>query len=657
MHSQSRQYEQYQLPQDYAVIPLSSHESENIVGIGILAKIKTADDSGRLITLRDALYAKVYLGCLFDTQKNILKWLEIWVQHIRENISAPIATHTLMTNAYLDDQWQRLVRAFEHLPNNQLIKTGWETVSPHPALIDMKRLCCITPVHESSGQKWRLCTDEGLLQSRGLASYQASLNRYLYIPSLGPDSPFLPINEESAPEQTADSAGTLFDQNPDWIPFNIAAGRILIRSFDPMNLEDFFEFLSLGSPGFSGTQQVVKDLIEPTGILYKQAPETADTAGLFQEKESVYAKLSEVFYLKIRLLLEMIQSIKQIVKTCQRPMFTLNPQSWQIRLIDPAAGLPTLWSARSICVDAGNSYAVSLGHTEKKVYVSETITHASIYRPSQMSLPVKGTASVRIRQILPEDQGTLVLEGTFTSKERLSIAPEDYAGMRFQLAHTTVDVYALLETDSALAQGEWRFRTIRQHFDPAQMSDLKAIEGVPLQAVPFETIPLISSPVDIYSLAVLAVQLFFVDAANTLPVALDEILSLARQVAQAYRFEDSLPARIADLFNQDPRWIDSLGPQHLIRDDISSQEAFNCIPAACWFEMLGILVQMLPGAGPDSTCKGFGDALQGGLDLIFQPSIDGLYKLLIKVRCLVISDWKTNRQIWNVVSKYIEPKT
>ncbi len=204
-----------------------------------------------------------------------------------------------------------------------------------------------------------------------------------------------------------------------------------------------------------------------------------------------------------------------------------------------------------------------------------------------------------------------------------------------------------------MAPGELRFRTVAQKMNDTKVTDLRAAEGVPIPDVLFEIIPLLSSPCDLYSLAVIAIRILLVDNTNNLPVALDETLSLLRQIEADYNESISLETRITDIFNKDERWIESLGPHHLTFDKITSEDAFSFVPSDLWWLTLAIILRMFPGLGPDAVCKDYGDAQPGGLHKIFERTIADLDNLILKTRNLIVTNWKSNQEISSVIQKYL----
>jgi hypothetical protein len=204
-----------------------------------------------------------------------------------------------------------------------------------------------------------------------------------------------------------------------------------------------------------------------------------------------------------------------------------------------------------------------------------------------------------------------------------------------------------------MASGEWRFRTVAQKKDDTVVSDLRAAEGVPMPEVPFEIIPLLSSPCDLYSLAVIAVRILLVDNTNSLPVVLDETLSLPRQIEADYDKSFDMEKCISDIFKKDERWLESLGPHHLTFEKITSGEAFGLIPSELWWATLTIILRMFPGLCPDTNCQDYGDAQQGGLHKIFERTIADLDNLVLRTRSLIVSDWKSNQEISSVIQRYL----
>jgi hypothetical protein len=99
------------------------------------------------------------------------------------------------------------------------------------------------------------------------------------------------------------------------------------------------------------------------------------------------------------------------------------------------------------------------------------------------------------------------------------------------------------------------------------------------------------------------VRSLLVDEETTLAVALDELLSLARQVAAEHKPDVPLGERVRALFDKDKRYAEALGPHRLTRQEIDAPEAFQWLPPELWYDTLGALIRLFPGIGSDSICR------------------------------------------------------
>ena len=98
-----------------------------------------------------------------------------------------------------------------------------------------------------------------------------------------------------------------------------------------------------------------------------------------------------------------------------------------------------------------------------------------------------------------------------------------------------MDLYGRVDESEALAKGETRFRTLPQILSEPVRNALEQAAGTPIANASFEILPLLTSPCDMYALGVLAIKLLLVDDENTLAIAVDEVLSLAKEIAVEYQ--------------------------------------------------------------------------------------------------------------------------
>ena len=641
------------LPDGYIAVPITVDQESSVLKICVLARSDPDPARGHLIVLRNTIDAKVFLGCIVDASSRVLDWLELWIQNGGTLLNTPAADRLSLSNAMLDNRWKRQVLAFEQADATAIIKTGSESSNPLPTALDLSAGLPIHPIDAGSGTPWRLCTDEGLLQQRGLPSYGSSLHRYLYVPASGADSNLVPVTPGAPTNEFTKPLSEILTDGSGVIPFNITAGLMLARKHHPIGIETYIDILS-GAPwdGLKHGRSLI-DLGEQIEALRKDKENLCREGRLFLGRRGRCGRLIETLHLKLRLLADIVSSTHAMVYHLQRPLLGLRPESWQVQLGDVGRGLPFLWTGRAVLSDSGDAVALAIEGSDLQYYAPSPASGTSVYRPVVSSLPVKGRAAVRIRSILSEATDATVVEGTLTTQERMDVTPHDLVWLSISLACGDIHLYAYLESDSAIAEGEWRFRTAAQNMRAPEASALKAAEGVPLPDIQFETIPFLSTPCDLYALAVLAVRILLVDNTNSLPVVLDEMLSLMHQIETEYDESAGLEKGISDMFDKDKRWLASLGPHHLTWDDISSDEAFCIIPPGLWRAILKTILRMFPGLGRDSTCKDYGDAQPGGLHKVFEPTMEDLDSLILKTRSLIVSDWESNREISAVIREYL----
>jgi hypothetical protein len=69
--------------------------------------------------------------------------------------------------------------------------------------------------------------------------------------------------------------------------------------------------------------------------------------------------------------------------------------------------------------------------------------------------------------------------------------------------------------------------------------------------------------------------------------------------------------------------------------------------------VLAALVRALPGVGPDSSCRDYGDAPSEAPQRVFHRLASDLAHLLVRTRSLIVIDWRYNREVHAVLRKYL----
>src|SRR3954468_13538844 len=121
-----------QIPDGYVIIPVSVEQKVAPLRIGVIVKKQPDPVAGHLVMLRDLLDAQVYLGCVSDVSGRVQQWVEIWVQSTNGLAGSLPASRETLTNALLDDRWERLFRAFERLDPSTIIRGGGGAGHPKP---------------------------------------------------------------------------------------------------------------------------------------------------------------------------------------------------------------------------------------------------------------------------------------------------------------------------------------------------------------------------------------------------------------------------------------------------------------------------------------------------------------------------------------------
>lgn len=641
------------IPEGYVAIPASAQQVGAALRVCVIAKLQPDPVAGHLVLVRDLLDAQVYLGCVTDSAGRVHEWVEIWVQNVGGLHGSLAESRESTSNAVLDKRWVAHFDGFERLDAGTILRTGWEQVHPRPTFLDLANALPVHPVDAGSGEPWELCQDDAILLQKKLPAYSTSLFRYLYVKKLGAGSNFIAVDPLAPVNESVKPITELTGGKKEIVPLNPGGGLMMVRAYSPIGFETYIDLVGGASS---------EGVVHGKTILHLQAgaPTSSNGEGaltsegwLYLGKHGRSGRLLETLHLKLKALADAVEQVRAVVREHQTPMLNLSPDSFQVRAATGGSGLPALWTAKVLLVDPGDALELRIANSDARYFVPGRASGTSIYRPTIAAQPISGRCTLRIRQVLPDVGGATVLEGTFVTQERLDATRNDLVWMRIPLGAGPVNLYARMEAQTAMASGEYRFRTIAQGFSPEVTNQLKAAAGVPIGNTSFEMLPLLSTPVDLYALGVMAVRTLLVNPATTLPVALDEMLSLARQLATEYDPAIGLGLRIRSLFERDPRWIASLGPQHLVHEEVTPEDAFDLVPQEVWWDALSAIVRMFPGMGPDSIVQDFGDAPAGAAHKMFDRAAGDLNALLVRTRSLIVIDWRANREIHAVIRGYL----
>jgi hypothetical protein len=648
----SVQFEKSQPLKGYRGVPLRPEDRDAPIAISLLVRINPSE-APPFILLRETMDASIYLGCLIDRSGHPKAWIEIWVQNVDRVAFSFSARLESLTNSLLDRRWTDRVSMLRTLKRATIIETGFEFDHPAPALIDGKAGVVVHPVEPETQRPFTLCTDEAALELAGLPSYASSLHRYLWNGAGDHEPVFLAVTSGADLASGVKQAAETF-KGLDF--FNPGGGLLLVRPLAPLALTEFADILGGNTwPGFQCGGEAIRlggayAKLEDAEAVFQRG------AHLFSGRAGKGGRLLEVFHLKLNLILQALEETRAAIQFLQLPFLALGAESFRIQLFEIGTGLPLFWSAQVDLAESNCALALSAGGSDARYFVPPALSGPSIYRPQARHLPDQGSARVRIRKILPPTPEGTSIEATLATDERLNVAASDLIHVRLALAAGRADLYGHVDESEALAKGETRFRTVPQVLSGPLLSALKEAEGAPISSAGFEILPLLTSPCDMYAVAVLAVRVLLVNDENTLAIALDEILSLARELAVEYRPNLALGERLRAIVERDPRWAVSLGPQRLVRDESVREAAARIVPADLWWETVGVIIRLFPGIGPDSFCRDFGDAPSLALDRIFDEGIAKIDLLLLRSRSLVVADWTQNLEIHDAIYEVVAKK-
>ena len=648
----SLQFDKTQPLRGYRGVSLRAEDRDAPIAISLLVRMDSSE-SPPFILLRETLDASIYLGSIVDRAGHPKAWLEIWVQNVDRVAFSFRAQLEPLTNSVLDRRWADRAAMFRTLKRATIIETGAEFNHPVPALIDGKEGMVIHPSDPLTRRPFLLCQDEKALETAGLPSYGSSLHRYLWN-GFGANEPVFMAITSGAPMPSG--VRPVNDIFKGLYPFNPGGGLLLVRPLAPLALTEFADILSGKTwPGFQCGKETIR-----LGAAYarlEDAEEILHRGGhLFSGRAGKAGRLLEVFHLKLNLILQALEETRSAIRFQQLPFLVLGAESFRVQLSEIGTGLPLFWSAQVDLAESTCAAAISVGASGVRYFIPPELSGPSIYRPQTRDLPGRGSATVRIRKIFPPTSDGTSLEATLATDERLNVAASDLIHVRLPMASGRIDLYGRADESEALAKGETRFRTIPQMLSETTQNSLEQLAGAPIGNASFEILPLLTSPCDMYSLGVLAVKILLVDDENTLAIALDEMLSLARQIAIEHQPGVALGKRLQNIVERDRRWETSLGPHRLVRDDSIRQAAARVIPGDLWWETIGVITRLFPGIGPDSFCGDLGDAPSLALDQIFEEAVGQIDLLLLRSRSLVVADWNQNLEIHDAIYDVIAKK-
>lgn len=638
------------LPEGFLFAPLDdASDGRPALSLGLVLRAEKDPVAGHWIPVRQTPDARVLLGAICDQADRVIDLVEVWVQTPSLIETGKIGFAETLNNPLLESRWEGQLAANAATAPDSFLAVSELAANGAPTVVDLGSLR-VVPLHAFlESEPWVLCTDDALLELAGLSPYSSTMARYLHQPAKGAESDYVPLHPACQRNEYTRELADLLPKDRPCLLFNTEAGRIGVRRLAPLGLKEFGGLLG-GAP-WRGLDQAKTPFL-PAGLGRTLQDMTGLRDGgehLFRSREGQAARLAEAFYLKLTLLAELFSVTREAVKAAQVPFYSLSAESFRVRLGGISPHLPYLWAFRAELCATPDAFPLPTVSEDTRFFKPLAAPAFSVYRPQAMSANIRGHGSFRLRRVRDVGKGEIVLEGTLATSEKVDGCQSDLVFMRVPLGDTVFDTFAQVSSAEGLADGEVRFTSLGQAVTPDQRDALKACEGVPLPRVLFELLPIMRSPCDVYSLAVIGLELLLVNESNTLAVAVDESLSLARQINLEAEKGGSVLERVERLFEGDARWRESLGPHRLLTENLGVERGATLFPTALWTRFLAVLLRCFPGIGPDSYHADFGAVSPFALENAFDEPLKNLVEVRALAKNLVMSDWARNREIAGLI--------
>jgi hypothetical protein len=238
------------------------------------------------------------------------------------------------------------------------------------------------------------------------------------------------------------------------------------------------------------------------------------------------------------------------------------------------------------------------------------------------------------------------------AEDYLTADPHDLLWFKLPLGEERLEFYGHLHKSEG-GPREARFRTLPAILTEAVIARLKGSAGVRFSKAPYEIRPLLSSPCDLFSLGVIGVRILLANNIKNLPVLLDEVLSLARRVNDIAGEPEKRMAELQKLIQSEPRLYDLIGPGALVESGYTSQQAWSAIHGPTWLETVSLLLRFFPDTGANAFCKSLGDVSPVALETVFDPALQTLEVLVLRLRSMFTPVFSGNDEIASVIAEQI----
>lgn len=566
----------------------------------------TASEAGRgepFWLLRRNPEASVYLGALIDAANSVHELLEIWVQRISGFAAAFPALARDWTSAYLDRKWQDMREDIAAADGPETLRLDIERAPLVPMLLNGSL------GGFPQAEEWELCRDEGILATAGLPSFQGSLNRYLRNRKSGEwvaltsDAPFAGI------------ARRFNDVFPDTICFNPEGGRIFCRPATVISWRNYADCLR----GKRWQPFLPDDCLAVLPPIYRELASLWDENLRWRHfllpQVGSEAGPNELFYLKLALLNGAVKAIAAATARRGAPFLNLTDAHFGVRLSDVGDALPALWTARAVLARGGGAEKVG-----PRSYLPDSSVTPGPFRIPGPHHSISLSGSFRIRKIGEATDGMACVEGTLKTDDLL-----EKGEFRLEIRFESVGGGLVIpgEITQEVSPGTYLFIGKITGWAKSAL-----VEGATYPGVHAIFNPKLGSACDLYSLAILGLQLFIQTPERSLPMVCDDAIRLRNEIPPDVT-PSSLPFALRKL---------------AVNFDVFAPESENA-PDELWWELISCIIRML---GGPSTAMYFSDASDGVEDApeaIYHQVIADLTGLLRRARVRVLGEGARNREV------------
>jgi hypothetical protein len=637
------------LPKGNFLAPIHRVDDSVPLTICVLAQTSGNAAANPFVLLRELPGAGIYLGAVCDAFGFIQEWVEIQVQVVDAKQLDYSGRDELLSNAFFDSRWQLDGNVLRKQLPDAVIATRMEIENPAPILVrrpgQNDTFATVEPL------PWRVCKDDGLLKSRDLPGYSTSPFRYLFQPELKDAKTFIATTVDAPANASVEGLDQLKSSPGVHGIFNPGGGFVRVVRHSPMELESFLQILE----GKAWNEANSETNVYLPNCIYADLREwSANPRGLpflLHGKSGGGERLNEIFLLKLQLLHDLLKRARAFVKIHQVPFLNLSPASFRIHLSQTGDLFPALWSAESQLVRMGQAFPLQIQSSEHKYFIRLGKNEPTAFFPGSVGTHSSGIASAQIREVQMSGD-RVVLEGTLVAEDYLTADPHDLLWFKLPLGEERLEFYGHLHKSEG-GPREARFRTLPAILTEAVIARLKGSAGVRFSKAPYEIRPLLSSPCDLFSLGVIGVRILLANNVKNLPVLLDEVLSLARRVNDIAGEPEKRMAELQKLIQSEPRLYDLIGPGALLESGYTSQQAWSAIHGPTWLETVSLLLRFFPDTGANAFCKSLGDVSPVALETVFDPALQTLEVLVLRLRSMFTPVFSGNDEIASVIAEQI----